>query len=248
MQLNTQYSALPQMNAEVSKQDKTLEKIAAAQQLNMQDVSARSIAQMLQNEIGSDTQGLMNANDGIAMMQIANGTLETLSQQTQVLNDLSVRNNSASLNSSQKEMLQGEFNRTIESMQQSISNTSFNEKPLFDNAFTFSVGGGTINASLGDVTPQSLSIDNPSSIAAYAQNLSTIRSDTGAAMKGFISTSDSLLTKIAAESAAKSEIADTDMAKAVREFQQSNNQLSASQIAMAHQTQALRQSIGDLLG
>ncbi|MCK9371691.1 MAG: hypothetical protein M0P91_00715 [Sulfuricurvum sp.] len=248
MQLNTQYSALPHMNAEVSKQDKTLEKIAAAQQLNREDAAARSIAQMLQNEIGGDTQGLMNANDGIAMMQIADGTLENLSRQTEVLSDLSVRNNSASLNASQKEMLQGEFNRTIESMQQSINNTSFNEQSLFDNSFTFSMGGETLSASLGNVTPQSLSIENPDSIAAYAQNLSTIRSDTGSAMKGFISTSDSLLTKIAAESAAKSQIADTDMAKAIREFQQSNNQITASQIAMSHQTQTLRQSIGELLG
>jgi len=236
------------MNAEVSKQDKTLEKIAAAQQLKMEDVASSSIAQMLQNEIGGDAQGLMNANEGIAMMQIANGTLENLSQQTQVLNDLSVRNNSASLNASQKEMLQGEFSRTIESMQQSIKSTSFNEQPLFDNSFTFSMGGEALSASLGNVTPQALSIDNPASIAAYAQNLSTVRSDTGSAMKGFISTSDSLLTKIAAESAAKSQVADTDMAKVMNEFQRSNNQITASQIAMAHQTQTLQQSIGSLLG
>lgn len=247
MQLNTQYNTLPQMNAEAAKRDKTLEKIAAAMQLSNEDSSSRAIASMLQSDISSMSQGVMNANDGIAMMQIADGTLTNLSQQAQTLNDLSVRYNSAALDSSQKQMLQGEFNRTVQSMQQSIDSTTFNGQPLFDNNFTFSLGEGTLSATVGDVAPRGLSIENQSSIQAYTQNLSSVQSDTGSAINGFISSTNSLLTKITATSAAKSQIADTDMAKAISEFQRSNNQISASQIAMAHQTDYLRQSIGRLL-
>jgi len=247
MQLNTQFNPLPQLNAETAKRDKTLEKIAAAQQLNMEDSASRAIASMFQSDISSMSQGVMNANDGIAMMQIADSTLTNLSQQTQTLNDLSVRYNSAALDSSQKQMLQGEFNRTVQSMQQSIDSTSFNGQPLFDNNFTFSLGEGTLSASVGNVSPQTLSIDNQSSIKAYAQNIASVQSDTGSAVNGFISATDSLLAKITATSAAKSQIADTDMAKAISEFQRSNNQISASQIAMAHQTDFLHQSIGRLL-
>src|SRR3989338_4878506 len=131
MKLDTQFNPLPQMTSEMNKRDKTLEKIAAAVELGMQDSASRSISDMLQSEISTMSQGLMNANDGVAMMQIAGGTLNSLRDQTQTLNDLSVRYNSASLNSSQKQELQGEFNRTVESMQQSIESSTFNCKTLF---------------------------------------------------------------------------------------------------------------------
>lgn len=248
MQLNTQYSGLPQMNAEASKRDKTLEKIAAAQQLTMEDAASRSIASALQSDISEASQGLMNANDGIAMMQIADGTLANLSQNTQTLNELSVKYNNGALNESQKAGIQGEFNRTLSAMQQAVESTTFNDKPLFGNSMTFSLGDSSLTASLANVSPQSLSIDDQSSVAAYAQTIARAQSDIGSSINGFVSSANNLLNKITTISEAKSQIGDTDMAKAIREFQQSNRQIDASQIAIAHQTDFLRQSIGRLLG
>lgn len=248
MQLNVQYSALPQMNAESAKRDKTLEKIAAAQQLNMEDTAARTIASLMQNDISGALQGLMNVNDGISMMQIADGTLTNLSQNTETLNNLSVKYNNAALNETQKQGLRGEFNQTVAAMQQAVNSTTFNGKQLFGNSMTFSLGEGSITASLGNVAPQSLAIDNQSSIAAYAQTIAGVQSDVGSSINSFTSSSNTLMSKITNTSAAKSQIADTDMAKAISEFQRSNNQITASQIAMAHQTDYLRQSIGRLLG
>ena len=166
--INTQYNPLPQMNSEAAKRDKTLEKIGAAIQLGMEDSASRTISDMLQSEISTASQGVMNANDGISMMQIVGGTLNSLSDQTQKLNDLSVQYNSAALNDSQKQMLQGEFNRTVESMQQSIDNTSYNGKSLFGNSMNFSLGDGTISTSVPSLSPSSLSIDNQDSIQAYS--------------------------------------------------------------------------------
>lgn len=248
MKLDTQYSALPHMNAETTKRDKTLEKIAAAQQLSIEDSASRSIASMLQSDISGMSQGLANANDGISMMQIADGTLNTLSQQTQTLNDLSVRYNSASLDESQKQGLQSEFNKTLDAMQQSINSSTYNGQSLFNTTNTFSLGEGSTSVTLGNVSPKGLSIDNQDTIKSYAQTLSTASSDVGAATNGFISSSNSLLNKIATTSAAKSQIADTDLAKAISDFQQSTNKLNIAQIAMAHQHDALRQNIAQLLG
>lgn len=248
MKVDSQYSALPQMNAEITKRDKTLEKIAAAQQLSIEDSASNSIASMLQSDISGMSQGLANANDGISMMQIADGTLNTLSQQTQTLNDLSVRYNSASLNESQKQGLQSEFNKTLDTMQQSLNSATYNGQSLFNTTNTFSLGDSSTSVTLGNVSPKGLSIDNQESIKSYAQTLSTASSDIGAASNGFISSSTSLLDKIATTSAAKSQIADTDLAKAISDFQQSTNKLNIAQIAMAHQHDALRQNIAQLLG
>jgi len=248
MKLDTQFNPLPQMTSEMNKRDKTLEKIAAAVELGMQDSASRSISDMLQSEISTMSQGLMNANDGVAMMQIAGGTLNSLSDQTQTLNDLSVRYNSASLNSSQKQELQGEFNRTVESMQQSIESSSFNGKALFGSNSTLSLGESTISASLPELSTVSLSIDSQESIESYRDSLIQANSTVGSTTNGLISASNTLLDQITATSAAKSQIADTDMANAIKDFQQSNLKLDVAQIAMAHRNDMLQQNVTRLLG
>ena len=248
MKLDTQFNPLPQMTSEMNKRDKTLDKIAAAVELGMQDSASRSISDMLQSEISTMSQGLMNANDGVAMMQIAGGTLNSLRDQTQTLNDLSVRYNSASLNSSQKQELQGEFNRTVESMQQSIESSSFNGKTLFGNSSTLSLGESTISASLPELSTVSLSIDSQESIESYRNSLIQANSTVGSTTNGLISASNTLLDQITATSAAKSQIADTDMANAIKDFQQSNLKLDVAQIAMAHRNDMLQQNVTRLLG
>ena len=246
--INTQYNPLPQMNSEASKRDKTLEKIGAAIQLGMEDSASRTISDMLQSEISTASQGVMNANDGISMMQIVGGTLNSLSDQTQQLNDLSVQYNSAALNDSQKQMLQGEFNRTVESMQQSIDSTSFNGKSLFGSSMSFSLGDSTISTSVPSLSSSSLSIDNQDSIQAYSDALAQANSEVGSTTNSFVSATNSLLETITSTAAAKSQIADTDMAKTIKEFQQSNLKLDMTQIAIAHQNDLLRQNVTRLLG
>lgn len=248
MQLNTQFNPLPQMNTETSKRDKALDKIAAAVELKLEDSSSRTISDMLQNQISTMSQGLMNANDGISMMQIAGGTLNSLSDQTQKLNDLSVRYNNDTLNASQKEILQNEFSRTVESMQQSIEGSSFNGKSLFGSSPTFSLGESTVSASIPNLSPSSLSIENQDGIQAYRDSLAQANSDVGSTTNALFSATNVLLTQITETAAAKSQMADTDMANAVKDFQQSNLKLDISQITVAHQNDMLRQNVTRLLG
>lgn len=248
MKVDSQPSFLPQMNTESSKRDKTLEKIASAQQLNMEDSASRLIASMMQSDLSGMTEGLSNATDGISMMQIADGTISTLSDQTQTLNDLSVRYNSAALNDSQKQALQSEFSRTVASMQQSIDSTSFNGKGLFGSNTTFSLGNSSVSSSIPELSPSSLSIDNQDAIQTYRDSLAQAGSDIGSTTNGLVSASNTLLDQITATSAAKSQIADTDMANAIKDFQQSNLKLDVAQIAMAHRNDMLQQNVTRLLG
>lgn len=248
MILGTQFNPLPQMNTETSKRDKTLEKIATAVELKMEDSSSRSIADMMQNQISTMSQGLMNANDAISMMQIAGGALNSLSDQTQILNDLSVRYNNDALNASQKQVLEGQFNRTVEAMGQTIETTSFNGKSLFGSSPTFSLGNSNISASIPSLSPTSLTIDNQDGIQAYRESLAQANADIGSTTNALVSSTDLLLNQITQTAAAKSQIADTDMANAIKDFQQSNLQLDVAQIAIAHQNDMLRQNVTRLLG
>lgn len=232
MQLNTQYQALPQMNEQSVKRDKTLDKIATALQLSMEDSASRTIASQMQSQIGIYSQELMNTNDAIGMTQIADGALSNLSESAQELNDLSVRSNSASLSGLEQQALQAQFQRTQTSMQDIVNTTSYNEKPLLDSS----------------VSPKNLTLGNQDAISAYRGTLSSAQSDVGAAANNYVSHANTLLGQITQVSAAKSQIAHTDMAKAISDFQSSNRLLDASVLASAHQTQFLRESIGRLLG
>jgi flagellin len=232
MQLNTQYQALPQMNEQSAKRDKTLDKIAAGLQLSMEDSASRTIASQMESEINTYTQELMNTNDSMGMTQIADGALSNLSESAQKLNELSVRSNSASLNSLDQQALQAEFQRTQIFMQDIINTASYNEKPLLDSS----------------VSPQNLTLGNQETISTYRDTLSAVQSDVGATANNYISQANALLNQITKTSAAKSQIADTDMAKAISDFQNTNRQLDTEILASAHQTQFLRESIGRLLG
>jgi len=248
MKINNTTATNVYMNSNVTERDKSLSKIATAIQLQMEDSSARSIASMLQTQVSTATQGLMNVNDGISMMQIADGALQSLSDQTQTLNELSVRYNSASLNDSQKSMLQAEFNDTLGSMAKTIETTTFNGKALLGSSLSFSTGNGTIDASIGNVDPSALSIDNQQSIQNYQNQLSSVRSDIGSSTNAFISNANTLLAQITSTASARSQIADTDMAQATQNFQQQDLKLNASQLALAHQNDVLRKNIMSLLG
>lgn len=248
MKLGTQFNPLPQANVEMAKRDKTLEKIGAAVALGMEDAASRTIADTLQNQISSASQGLMNANDAISMMQIASGALTSLSEQTQNLNDMSIRYNNASLNDSQKQMLNAEFTRTVDAMQQSIDNASYNGKSLFGNPLNFSMGEGSVSASIPELSTGTVNIDDTESIQNYQSTLNQAISDVGSATNQFVSETHTLLAKIVSTTSAKSQIADTDMGDKIREFQQQNLKLDMSQIAIAHQNDLLRQHVTRLLG
>jgi len=248
MTLSTQVNPFPQINTETSKRDRTLEKIGTAVQLGMEDSASRTIANILQSQISSASQGLMNANDGISMMQIAGGTLNSLSDQTQTLSDLSIRYNNDTLNTSQKETLQNDFSRTVKSMQESIDSSSFNGKSLFGSNSTVSLGEGNISTSIPALSPTELSIENQESLQAYRDSLSQAGSDIGSTTNSFISATNSMLEQISTTSAAKSQISDTDMLNTIKDFHQDNLKLDMTQITIAHQNDILQQNVTRLLG
>lgn len=247
MQVKPFNSSLPQLNSDTQKRDKTLDKLATTIELKAEDSASRTISNLMQSQISALSQGLMNAADGVAMMQIGEGTLQNLALETQKLTDLSVRYNNASMNESQKQMLQTEFGKTIESMNKAITSTSYNGKTLFGNEMTIGMGESSLNVSLPNVTPTNISIDNPDSIQAYRERLSQAAGEIGSSVNGLISNSHSIINTISTLSAAKSQIADADMAKTVQEFQQTDLRLDMGQLAAVHHTNVLRQSIERLL-
>ncbi len=243
---NTQ--SINNINQNKANTESILSKIAAVRELSGKDGSNLMIADSLNSQISSLTQGVQNANDGIGMLQIADGTLSNLSQSADKLNQLSVRYNSAALNSDQKAMLQQEFSATTQAMQDMVQQTTYNGKQIFGQTMSFEMGNGSIDVSALQVSGiDSMSIDNQNSIQSFMDNLDQTRSDVGSAMNQFETSITNSLSAVSNLSSSKSNIEETPMDKKISDLNQNQLKLEVSMLAQAHQNNQLQKRISALL-
>jgi flagellin len=228
--------------------NKTLGMIASGVENKIDDAASASISSMLSSEVAAMGQGMMNLNDGISMMQIADGTTTSLSKNAAELNAMSVRYNSAALNTQDRAALQSDFNALAQSMQQSIDSTTYNNKALFGSDISIETSQGLVNASVGAIDTQGLDITSMESIVAFQNRLSSVQSDIGSNTNGMISSANALQQAFVSTSAAKSQLEDTDIADMVMQLQQNAMKLETSTLAQVHQTSLLQQQMSRLLG
>ena len=228
--------------------NKTLGMIASGVENKIDDAASASISSMLSSEVAAMGQGMMNLNDGISMMQIADGTTTSLSKNAAELNAMSVRYNSAALNTQDRAALQSDFNALAQSMQQSIDSTTYNNKALFGSDISIETSQGLVNASVGTIDTQGLDITSMDSIVAFQNRLSSVQSDIGSNTNSMISSANALQQAFVSTSAAKSQLEDADIADMVMQLQQNAMKLETSTLAQVHQTSLLQQQMSRLLG
>ncbi len=228
--------------------NKTLGMIANGVENKIDDTASASISSMLSSEVAAMGQGMMNLNDGISMMQIADGTTTSLSKNAAELNAMSVRYNSAALNTQDRAALQSDFNALAQSMQQSIDSTTYNNKALFGSDISIETSQGLVNASVGTIDTQGLDITSMDSIVAFQNRLSSVQSDIGSNTNGMISSANALQQAFVSTSAANSQLKDTDIADMLMQLQQNAMKLETSTLAQVHQTSLLQQQMSRLLG
>lgn len=243
---NTQ--ALNDLNNHKTNTDSVLSKIAATRELSGKDSANLMIADSLNTQISSMTQGIQNSNEAIGMLQIADSTLQNLSQSADRLNELSVRQNNAALNSDQKAMLNQEFNATKEAMKDMVDNTTYNGKQLFGESMTFETGNSkvVVNAlEVGDI--DELDITDQSTIQQFVDSLSTTRSDIGSAMQKFEVGIANSLSAVSNLTSSKSMIEESPMDEKINDLSSNKIKLEASMLAQAHKNDQLQKRISALL-
>ena len=73
-----------------------------------------SFSQCLSSDMLDSQQEILNFNEAVGYMQIADGVLSNISDQTDELNTLSVASNNAALNSDQKSMINSQMQDIVE--------------------------------------------------------------------------------------------------------------------------------------
>ena len=215
-----------------------LSKIGATTELSGKDNASLIIANSLNSQVASYTQQVQNENEKVGMLQIADGALSNISDNTLKLEELSVKYNNAILSSDQKNILKNEFQTTKSVIDDIASKTSYNGQALF---------GNNSPLQLSSVATDKLSIDNQDSIAALKEQVGSLFSDVGASMQSSQSSINTLLTSANNASASYATISEQPMDVKINDINTSNIQLQASMIAQSHQTQTLQQQMATLL-
>ncbi len=249
MQVNNNTGAMKANIAAQSADDKAkkeLEKIASGKQIAALDPSGTMIADILQMEANTLSQGVQNANDAIAYMQIADGALQGVTDGTIRLNDLSVAYNNAALGTNSKNALLDEASKLKEGMGNMLNQASFNGKSVFGDA-SFYVGSGSIGVSIQRPNIGSADITDQDTILRLQEETSRTRANIGSTINQAYSSINANMTAAISQTAAASQISDVDIAQSVNDFNGNYLRSNAALFASAHSSNYLASQVSRLL-
>lgn len=244
---NTQTASLNYINAHKKNTDHDLNKIGSGKKLENTDAAMMEIARALMSDATIIGQGIQNANENVAMLQIADGTLQNVSKMATKLEELNVRANSASLNENDKQMLKKEFDAQVKAINDALSGASYNGQSLFGKNFTTSTGKGEVNISIPKLDTSKLSFGDDDALKEFRKALDDAFSYIGSGTNAFHSTINNLLVTRTNTLAAYSQMADTDVAQSVNEFQREDLLTKSSLFAQAHQNRLNQERVNALL-
>lgn len=245
--------------------DKSLEKLASGFRINKagDDAAGLAISESLRAQIRGYGQALRNTQDGISMIQVAEGGLNEVSSILIRLRELGVQAASDTVGPVERQFLNVEYEQLLQEIDRIADATEFNGTPLLNGTgalFDFQIGIRndptidriTFDASKADSNTAAIGV-NLTSVAdkASAQNslaavdkaimnVSAMRADFGAIQNRLQSTMNNLAVSIENISAANSRIRDTDVAEESAELTKNNvlMQAGTSVLAQANQTTA----------
>ncbi len=271
MQINTNVSALnAYRNLSNTQNDlsKSLEKLSSGLRINRaaDDAAGLAISEGLRSQVNGLNVAARNAQDGISVIQTAEGALTEVHSILQRVRDLAVQAGSDSNNADSRTAIKTEIDALGDELTRVAASTNFNGIKLLSggNTLTFQVGAGAVAAedqisiALTDfaglgATVKGLTVDTAAnalttlaSVDTQIKAVSTARAGYGALQNRFESTINSLNVSAENLAAAESRIRDTDMASEMVKFT-SANILSQAGTAMLAQANQANQGVLQLL-
>jgi flagellin len=270
MSINTNLSALNtyrNLNSTQNDLSKSLEKLSSGLRINRaaDDAAGLSISEGLKSQVGGLTVAARNAQDGISVVQTAEGGLTETHSILQRMRDLAVQAGNDSNNADSRTAITTEVGELSKELTRISQSTNFNGINLLDGSagaagdgkLVFQVGANAGASSQIDVdlsganvatvatAVSALTFDNATNaqaaitaIDAQIKNVSTARSNIGAVQNRFDHAIN--VTNVAKENltAAGSRITDVDMAEEMVKYTRDNilSQAGTSMLAQANQS------------
>ena len=239
-------------------QQKSTEKLSSGYRINRaaDDAAGLSISEKLRSQIRGLDKAASNSQDGISLVQVAEGALNETHSILQRMNELATQAANDTNTSSDRDALQQEMDQLTSEIDRIRSTTQFNSMNLLDGTFTgmrLQVGalsGQSISISITNMNASTLKVSGlkvssfsaagaaMASIQAAINSVSNMRSKLGAIQNRLEHTINNLQTTSENTSAAESRIRDVDMATEMVEYSKNNILAQAGQSMLAQANQA----------
>jgi len=250
---------------------KTAEKLSSGLRINRaaDDAAGLAISEKLRYQINGYNQALANAQDGISLIQTAEGALTEVHSMLQRLNTLATQAANDTLQDADRSQIQLEVNQLKAEISNITKTTKFNGIAVLNGSgtgsksLTFQVGwekGTTITADLGSaLSLTNLALDKvgvgtrgsaASALSILQSAISTVssrRAKLGAVQNRLEHTINNVGVNVENLSASESRIRDADMAKEMTNFTKQQILVQAG-TAMLAQANSLPQNVLKLLG
>ena len=256
-----------QMGVVTSALQKSTEKLSSGYKINRagDDAAGLSISEKMRSQIRGLNKASDNAQDGISLIQVAEGALNETHSILQRMNELATQAANDTNTSTDRTAIKAEIDQLTSEINRIQSTTQFNTQNLLDGKFTGknlqvgSLKGQTIKISISNMNAKTLGVsgltvdknstagESMSKIQAAIDKVSTQRSNLGALQNRLEHTINNLDTTSENTSAAESRIRDTDMADEMVQYSK-NNILSQAGQSMLAQANQQTQGVLSLLG
>lgn len=261
------HSSLRNLNDIQSRSDQSVRKISTADRINQSktDAAGLAISERLRTQINGSLQASRNAQDGISLLQVAEGGLSVINDLLQRGRTLAVQAANDTLTDSDRSNVQEEISDILEEIDRQTETVKFNDRVLLDGSdetLTMHIGADqndSIDITLPEVSVDSLGLtgatvatrsDAEAAITSFGNAVSTVsdsRTQLGAQVNRLTAAFDFLGVQGENQSAANSRIRDTDFGETAVELTQQQILLQSSQSALA-QASVASQSVLTLLG
>ena len=246
---------------------KSTEKLSSGYKINRaaDDAAGLSISEKMRNQIRGLNKAASNAQDGISLVQTAEGALNEVHSMLQRISELAVQASSDINATADRTAVNDEITQLTTEIDRVASTTQFNKMNILDGTFkdkSIQVGanaGENIAISIDNMNCATLgmtnagvdSYTNANTTLTNAQNaitsLSSKRSALGAIQNRLEHTYDNLNNISENTQAAESRIRDTDMASEMVSYSKNNILQQAGQSMLAQANQST-QGVLSLLG
>ena len=248
-------------------QAKSTEKLASGYKINRaaDDAAGLSISEKMRSQIRGLDKASTNAQDGISVVQTAEGALNEVHSILQRMNELATQAANDTNTSVDRSAIKAEIDELTSEIGRISSTTQFNTMNLLDGSFTgknLQVGalsGQAIAISISSMSATSIGV-NGLTVSSFTSAgaamkkvqsaldlVSTQRSKLGATQNRLEHTIANLDTTSENTSAAESRIRDTDMAKEMVTYSKNQILVQAGQSMLAQANQST-QGVLSLLG
>ena len=269
MRINTNLNAMiatNQMSKNTALAGSSMEKLSTGLRITKagDDAAGLAVSEKMRAQIRGMEQAERNVQDGISMVQTAEGALEEAGNIAQRMRELGIQAGNDTLSNEDKSKVKEELLQLQDEMKKISEETKFNGKQLLNTAGTFTIQAGAnsetrtvktadLSGIANNLSLTSTNISNASEAQSFVkkvddalESINAARSALGSMQNRLEYTANNLTTSTENLTAAESRIRDVDVAKEMVTLSKLNILNQASQ-AMVSQAKQQPESVSQLL-